>query len=89
MAKTRTSRDGTRAKRGAAPGRPRRASTRRRKQLIVDVTLLKRAMAVTGRNQSDTVNEALARLTENVAILEGVEGLRGAFPTHPDHSPTR
>ena len=42
-------------------------------------------MAVTGRNQSDTVNEALAQLAENAAILEGVESLRGAFPSHPDH----
>lgn len=67
-------------------GRPRRESTRRRKQLIVDVALLKKAMTVTGRNQSDTVNEALARLTENVAILEGIEQLRGAFPDHPGHA---
>ncbi len=70
-------------------GRPRRASTRRRKQLIVDVALLKKAMTVTGRNQSDTVNEALAQLTENVAILQGVEELRGAFPDHPDHARPR
>ena len=56
------------------PGRPPRKRTRQRKQLIVDVGLLKKAMAVTGRNQSDTVNEALTQLTENVAILEGAEG---------------
>lgn len=68
------------------PGRPRRQSTRRRKQLVVDVALLEQAMAVTGRNQSDTVNEALAQLAENAAILEGIERLRGAFPEHPDHA---
>lgn len=89
MAKTKTSGRNAGASRGTTPGRPRREGARRRKQLIVDVTLLKRAMAVTGQNQSDTVNEALARLTENVAILEGVEGLRGAFPDHPDHARTR
>lgn len=43
-------------------------------------------MAVTGRNQSETVNAALAQMTENVAILEGLEQMRGAFPEHPDHS---
>ncbi len=46
-------------------------------------------MTVTGRNQSDTVNEALAQLTENVAILDGIEQLRGAFPDHPDHDQLR
>jgi hypothetical protein len=53
------------------------------------VALLKKAMTVTGRNQSDTVNEALARLTENAAILKGVEQLRGAFPDHPNHAEPR
>jgi hypothetical protein len=43
-------------------------------------------MAVTGSNQSDTVNEALAQLTENAAILEGFERMRGAFPRHADHN---
>ncbi|MGH7467573.1 MAG: hypothetical protein ACRENP_06255 [Longimicrobiales bacterium] len=55
----------------------------RRMQLVVDVTLLEQAMAVTGRNQSDTVNEALAQLTENSAIVEGFEPMRGAFPSIP------
>lgn len=67
-------------------GRPRRGTTRRRKQLVVDIELLEQAMAVTGRNQSETVNAALAQMTENVAILEGLEQMRGAFPEHPDHS---
>jgi hypothetical protein len=75
-----------RRKEGAGPGRPRRTGTRRRKQLVVDTALLEQAMAVTGSNQSDTVNEALAQLTENAAILEGFERLRGAFPGHPDHN---
>lgn len=74
------------AKTKARPGRPRRQGTRRRKQLVVDVVLLEQAMAVTGRNQSDTVNEALAQLAENAAIVGGIERLRGAFPEHPDHA---
>ncbi|MBI4544402.1 MAG: hypothetical protein HY703_04330 [Gemmatimonadetes bacterium] len=73
-------------KAGARPGRPRRQGTRRRKQLVVDVVLLEQAMAVTGCNQSDTVNRALAQLTENAAVLEGFERMRGAFPGHPDHN---
>jgi hypothetical protein len=76
-------------KTGTRRGRPRRASTRRRKQLVVDIALLKKAMAVTGRNQSDTVNQALAHLTENAAILEGFERIRGTFPDHPDHGGAR
>lgn len=72
-------------KTGAGPGRPRRKSTRRRKQLVVDVTLLEQAMAVTGRNQSETVNEALAQLMENAAILEGIKRVQGKFKEHPDH----
>lgn len=75
----------TRTKKGAGAGRPKRAKSRRRKQLVVDVSLLKSAMEITGRNQSDTVNEALAALTENAAILEGFIEMRGAFPDHPDH----
>jgi hypothetical protein len=71
---------------GARAGRPRRQGTRRRKQLVVDIALLEQAMAVTGSNQSDTVNEALAQLTENAAILEGFERMRGAFPRHADHN---
>ncbi|MEJ7810605.1 MAG: hypothetical protein WKG32_09385 [Gemmatimonadaceae bacterium] len=58
---------------------------KRRKRLIVDVPLLAKAMRITGRNQSDTVNEALARLLENSALAEGLEQLHGAFPSHPDH----
>ncbi len=77
---------GPRKKRRTRRGRPARPKGRRRKQLVVDVSLLSKAMAVTGRNQSDTVNEALARMTENAAILEGLEELRGTFPDHPDHS---
>lgn len=73
----------------AKTGRPRRAASRQRKQIVVDVALLKRAMAVTGENQSATVNEALARMTENAAIIEGFEQMRGAFPDHQDHTATR
>jgi hypothetical protein len=51
----------------------------------VDVTLLEQAMAVTGRNQSETVNEALAQLMENAAILEGIKRVQGKFKEHPDH----
>lgn len=79
----------TRAKDAAGRGRPKRAKARRRKQLIVDVSLLERAMEITGRNQSDTVNEALAALTENATILEGFIDMRGAFPDHPDHNDKR
>jgi hypothetical protein len=42
-------------------------------------------MRLTGRGQSDTVNVALAQLTENATILEGLSALHGAFPAHPDH----
>ena len=88
MVKTSSSSHGSGPGRKAAarPGRPRRQGARRRKQLVVDVALLEQAMAVTGRNQSDTVNEALSQLTENAAILEGFERIRGTFPDHPDHS---
>jgi len=88
MVKTSSSSHGSGPGRKAAarPGRPRRQGARRRKQLVVDVGLLEQAMAVTGRNQSDTVNEALSQLTENAAILEGFERIRGTFPDHPDHS---
>lgn len=85
MTKTRTGGSGLGRKKGTGRGRPRRGTARHRKQLVVDVALLGRAMEITGRNQSDTVNEALARLTENAAIIDGVERLRGAFPDHPDH----
>ncbi len=46
-------------------------------------------MVVSGRNQSDTVNDALMRMTENAAIVEGFERLRGAFPEHPDANGNR
>lgn len=75
--------------RGARPGRPTRADARHRKQLVVDVPLLEQAMRITGQNQSDTVNAALVQLTENAAILDGFERLRGAFPDHPDHTRRR
>lgn len=68
-----------------AAGRPSRAPGRERRQIVVDTSLLTEAMRLTGRGQSDTVNAALAQLTENAAILEGVGALFGAFPSHPDH----
>ena len=40
----------------------RRAPARR--QVVVDATLLETAMRLTGRGQSDTLNEALAHLAE-------------------------
>lgn len=89
MAKTNAGRGGAHTKVGPKRGRPPRPSTRQRKQLVVDVALLEAAMKLTGRNQSDTVNEALARMAENVAILDGFERMRGAFPDHPDHDLAR
>jgi hypothetical protein len=71
------------------PGRPARAPGRERRQIVVDAALLDAAMRLTGRGQSDTVNVALAQLTENAAILEGLTGLLGAFPGHPDHDAPR
>ena len=82
--KTRIKRPANRGKTG--PGRPPRPSTRQRKQIVVDVALLSKAMQVTGLNQSDTVNEALAQIGENAAILHGFEKLRGAFPDHPEQA---
>lgn len=75
-----------RGKHGARPGRPARPGTRARKQIVVDLALLSRAMRVTGLNQSETVNQALAQVAENAAIVAGLEGLHGAFPDHPDHT---
>lgn len=77
---------------GAGPaartvGRPARAVGRERRQIVVDTSLLTAAMRLTGRGQSDTVNAALAQLTENAAIRAGVGALFGAFPAHPDHAP--
>lgn len=69
------------------PGRPARVPGRERRQIVVDAALLDAAMRLTGQGQSDTVNVALAQLTENAAILEGLAALHGAFPTHPDHDP--
>ena len=86
MTKTGTKRHARHGKASVGPGRPPRPSTRQRKQIIVDVTLLTKAMQVTGLNQSDTVNEALAQIGENAAIMEGLEQLHGAFPDHPRHS---
>jgi hypothetical protein len=57
--------------------------------VVVDTALLDEAMRLTGRGQSDTVNAALAQLTENAAILEGVGALFGAFPDHPHHDADR
>lgn len=82
-------RSGSRTKTGRRPGRPKRPGLRARKQLLIDIELLRRAMVVSGRNQSDTVNDALMRMTENAAIVEGFERLRGAFPGHPDTNGTR
>lgn len=65
-------------------GRRGSGTMKRRKRLIVDVPLLAKAMRITGRNQSDTVNEALARLLE-LGARRGLEQLHGAFPSHPDH----
>jgi len=75
---------GLRTKTRGRPGRPRRPGLRARKQLLIDIELLRRAMLISGANQSDTVNDALTRMTENAAIVEGFERLRGAFPEHPD-----
>lgn len=69
----------------ARVGRPSRAPGHERRQIVVDTSLLTAAMRLTGRGQSDTVNTALAQLTENAAILEGVGALFGAFPAHPAH----
>lgn len=66
-------------------GRPARAPGHERRQIVVDTSLLSEAMRLTGRGQSDTVNAALAQLTENAAILEGLGALFGAFPSHPSH----
>lgn len=77
---------GVRTKTRARPGRPKRPGLRARKQLLIDIELLRRAMLISGGNQSDTVNDALTRMTENAAIVEGFERLRGAFPGHPDTS---
>ena len=85
MAKVRGAHPGSgRGKPG--PGRPPRPGTRARKQIIVDVDLLARAMRVTGLNQSETVNRALAQIAENAAIVAGFEAMHGAFPDHPEHA---
>lgn len=65
-------------------GRPARAAGLARPQIVVNTALLGEARRVTGRGKSDTVNAALAQLTENAAILDGVGALFGAFPDHPD-----
>ena len=74
------------ARPGSRPvGRPVRSAGHARRQIVVDTSLLSEAMRLTGRGQSETVNAALAQMTENAAILEGVGALFGAFPAHPDH----
>lgn len=70
-------------------GRPARPPGHERRQIVVDAALLREAMRRTGRGQSETVNAALAQLTENAAILEGAEALFGAFPSHPDRATGR
>ena len=86
MRKTRGTRPGARrGEQKARPGRPPRPGTRARKQLVVDVSLLDEAMRVTGLNQSETVNRALAQMAENAAIVAGLEAMHGAYPDHPDH----
>lgn len=70
-------------------GRPARTPGHARRQIVVDTALLGEAMRLTGRGQSDTVNAALAQLTENAAILDGVGALFGAFPDHPHHRADR
>lgn len=89
MAKRGTDHGAATRKKGGARrpgrGRPRRASGRQRKQLVIDVSLLDQAMKLTGENQSETVNRALAQMAQNAAILRGVEQMWGAFPDHPDH----
>lgn len=68
-----------------AVGRPRRAPGLKRRQIVVDTALLEAAMKFTGKNQSETVNDALARMAESAHILEGLESIYGMFPDHPDH----
>lgn len=89
MAKPKSVPGSTSLKASTGERRQTRGSTRQRKQLVVDVSLLKAAMKVTGQNQSETVNEALAKLAEDAAIVDGFEQMLGAFPDHPDHSGAR
>ena len=44
-----------------------------RRQVTVDAELLETAMRVTGRGQSDTINEALAHLAERAAPAPAAE----------------
>ena len=77
---------GSRPSQTPRAGRPARTPGHERRQIVVDTSLLSEAMRLTGRGQSDAVNAALARMTENAAILDGARALFGAFPSHPDHA---
>jgi hypothetical protein len=56
-----------------------------RKQIIVNPTHLRGAMAALGTtNMSMTVNVALERLAEDAAILGGIDAAMGAIPDFPD-----
>lgn len=55
-----------------------------RKQVLVNPTYLRGAMAVLGtNNMSLTVNVALERLAEDAAILSGVDAAMGIIPDFP------
>jgi Arc/MetJ family transcription regulator len=56
-----------------------------RKNIIIDVDSLQRAMAALhSTNQSETVNVALDRLAEDAAILAGIDAAIGLAPDFPD-----
>lgn len=55
-----------------------------RKQVIVNPTYLRDAMAALGTtNMSMTVNVALERLAEDAAILKGIDAAMGEIPDFP------
>lgn len=55
-----------------------------RKQVIVNPTYLREAMAALGtKNMSMTVNVALERLAEDAAILGGIDAAMGEIPDFP------
>ena len=71
----------------ARAGQPRvpRSVGRTRINLMVDRALLERAAAGAGTtNLSDVVEVALRRMTEDDAIIAGLNALYGAFPDFPD-----
>jgi hypothetical protein len=69
---------------GARPGTGAKGK-RVRKNIVVDVVSLRRAMAaLKSTNQSETVNVALERLAEDAAILAGVDAAMGSIPDFPD-----